>query len=262
MSYTKTGVSPVPLRGARVEAACRIARSDFKRLGSTTPRENQMSSQNTEFVISYLTLRQMIGWIGLLMPITVRLGAFIFEGIYSTDSISAYYYTGMRDVFVSTLVLVGILLTCYRTPAWGDNVLAIVAGISAIGIGLFPMDPTFATEILQKYPEMGEAKCYINRGLLGFHFLFVGTFFALSFYLVFFRFGAFTPQQPTKQKIIRNKVYKVCGAVMLLAFIAIGLLAFANKGASIFWPETFAVLAFAVAWLVKGQTLILKDRAA
>jgi hypothetical protein len=217
-----------------------------------------MSSQNNEFVVSYLTLRQMIGWIGLLMPFAVRLGALIFEGIQSTDSISAYYYTGMRDVLVSTMVLGGALLTCYRTPAWHDNVLAIIAGLSAIGIGLFPMSPTFAAEILQKYPEMGEAKCYINRGLLGFHFLFVGAFFSLTFYLVYFRFDAFTPQIPTKQKLIRNKIYKLCGAAMLAAFIAIGILALKNKGASIFWPETVAVVAFAVAWLVKGQT-ILKD---
>ncbi len=220
-----------------------------------------MNSQSNEFVVSYLTLRQMVGWAGLLMPITVRLGALIFEGIYSTDSISAYYYTGMRDVFVSTLVLGGALLTCYRTPAWHDNVLAIVAGMSAIGLGVFPMSPAFATEILQKYPEMGEAKCYINRGLLGFHFLFVGVFFGLSSYLVYFRFSAFTPPVPTRQKVIRNKVYKVCGAAMLAAFIAIGILASTTKGASIFWPETVAVVAFAVAWLVKGQT-ILKDRAA
>jgi hypothetical protein len=215
-----------------------------------------MSSQNNEFVVSYLTLRQMIGWIGLLMPFAVRLGALIFEGIHSTDSISAYYYTGMRDVFVSTMVLGGALLSCYRTPAWHDNLFAIIAGIAAIGVGLFPMSPTFAAEILQKYPEMGEAKCYINRGLLGFHFLFVGTFFSLTFYLVYFRFDAFTPQIPTKQKLIRNKIYKLCGAVMLVAFIAIGILAFENKGASIFWPETVAVVAFALAWLVKGQTIL------
>jgi hypothetical protein len=35
-----------------------------------------MSSRNNEFVVSYLTLRQMIGWIGLLMPFAVRLGGF------------------------------------------------------------------------------------------------------------------------------------------------------------------------------------------
>ena len=218
-----------------------------------------MSDQNEAFVISYLTLRQMIGWVGLLMPISVRLGALIFEGIGSTDSISAYYYTGMRDVFVSTLVLVGVLLSCYRTPARRDNVLAIVAGLAAIGIGLFPMDPAFAAEILRKFPAMGEATCYINRGFLGFHFLFVSAFFGLSFYLVYFRFDAFTPRVATEQKLMRNRVYKWCGMAMLAAFTAIGILAMANKGASIFWPETVAVVAFALAWLVKGQT-ILKDR--
>lgn len=218
-----------------------------------------MNNQNEEFVVSYLTLRQMIGWIGLLMPITVRLGALIFEGVRTTDSISAYYYTGMRDVFVSTLVLVGVLLTCYRTPAWRDNAVAIVAGIAAIGIGLFPVDPTFADEIRQKYPAIDSTKCYFNRGFLGYHFLFVITFFALSFYLVYFRFDAFTPQRPTRQKLTRNKIYKVCGAFMLAAFSAIGILAVARKGASIFWPESVAVAAFAIAWLVKGQT-ILKDR--
>ena len=218
-----------------------------------------MSDQDKEFVVSYLTLRKMIGWVGLLMPITVRLGALIFEHIRTTDSISAYYYTGMRDVFVSTLVLVGVLLACYLTPARRDNVSATVAGLAAIGIGLFPMDPTFAAEILREYPGMGESKCYINRGFLGFHFLFVSTFFALSFYLVYFRFAALTPPRPTKQKLMRNKTYRVCGLAMLLAFIVIGLLAVTSKGRSIFWPETVAVVAFAVAWLVKGRT-VLKDR--
>lgn len=220
-----------------------------------------MRDSDSQLVVSYLTLRQMIGWIGLLMPIAVRLGAFLFEGVYSSSSISAYYYTGMRDVFVSTLVLVGVLLTCYRSPAWQDNAVAIAAGLAAIGIGLFPTDPKFAAEILQKYPEMSEAKCYINRGILGFHFIFVISFFALSFYLVYFRFSAFTPSAPTRQKLQRNKIYKVCGIAMLVAFIAIGVLVATDRSASIFWPETLAVIAFAAAWLVKGQT-VLKDRAA
>jgi len=96
----------------------------------------------------------MIGWIGFFMPITVRAGAYLFESIHTTGSISAYYYTGMRDVFVSTLVLVGALLTCYRTPALRDNLIAIVCGIAAIGIGLFPMDPAWAAEIAQRFPDL------------------------------------------------------------------------------------------------------------
>ena len=217
-----------------------------------------MNKKDPDFVVTFLTLRQTIGWVGLAMPFAVRLGALAFEHIRTTDSISAYYYTGMRDVFVGTLILVGVLLTCYRTPAKRDTIFAIIAGIAATGIGLFPMEPTFAKEILARFPEMAQEKCYINRGFLGYHFIFVTVFFALSFYLVYFRFDAFTPTNPTTQKLMRNKIYKVCGAVMFLAFSTIGVLAAVNQGGSIFWPETFAVLAFGIAWLVKGQT-ILKD---
>lgn len=204
-------------------------------------------------------LRQMIGWLGLLMPFGVRIGAYIFEGIHTTDSISAYYYTGMRDIFVSTLVMVGILLSCYRTPAWHDNAVVIIAGLCAIGIGLFPMDPVFASAVLAKFPEMATTKCYINRGILGYHFIFVTGFFSLTCYLVYFRFEAFTPREPTKQKIMRNWIYKICGLTMFAASLVIGTLVLLDKAASIFWPETVAILSFGIAWLVKGQT-VLRDR--
>lgn len=219
-----------------------------------------MHKPDEQYTLSYLTLRQAIGWIGLGMPIAVRLGAWMFEGVGSTDSISAYYYTGMRDVFVSTLVLVGALLACYRTPDTRDTWVAIVAGLSAVGVALFPMDPVFADEIVRKYPDIVTNKCYLNKGIVGYHGVFVTMFFVLAFYLVYFRFCALTPMRPTRQKLARNKIYKICALVMLASFVVIGMLALVNKGASIFWPETAAVIAFAVAWLVKGQ-LVLRDSA-
>jgi hypothetical protein len=219
---------------------------------------NIQSSQNSEYIISYLTLRQMIGWIGFFMPIVVRCGAYFFENVSQAETISAYYYTGMRDVFVSTLVLIGVLLSCYRTPRWHDNSVAIVAGIAAIGIGLFPMDPIFSPEILSEHQGMTKSMCYINRGILGYHLFFVSIFFSVSFYLVFFRFTAFTPENPTRQKRMRNRAYKICGLAMLIAFAIIGFKTQIQKVSDIFWPETLAVVSFAVAWLIKGQT-ILKD---
>lgn len=218
------------------------------------------SPRNEKYELSYMTLRQAIGWVGLLMPIAVKLGGYVFQGIVTTGSISAYYYTGMRDVFVLTLVLVGALLACYRTPAAQDTWVGTVAGLSAIGIALFPMSPEFAAEVIARYPDTASGRCYVIRGLLGYHFVFVGIFFALAFYLVYFRFGALTAPTPTAQKHTRNRIYKVCGVLMLLSFLVIGLLAWRQDGASIFWPESVAVVAFAAAWLVKGQ-LILKDPA-
>jgi len=82
--------------------------------------------------------------------------------------------------------------------------------------------------------------------------------------MVLRRFRAFTPPVPTVQKVLRNRIYTVCGVVMLLAFAAISLMALTDRGGSIFWPETVAVVAFSVAWLVKGQTYfrLIKDPAA
>lgn len=216
--------------------------------------------RDEQYYFSYMTLRQAIGWVGLVMPIVVKLGGYFFQGITTTGSISAYYYTGMRDVFVLTLVLVGALLACYRTPNRQDTWVGLVTGVAAIGIALFPMQPEFASQLLDRYPDTQNGKCYIIRGFLGLHFVFVCIFFTLAFYLVYFRFSALTAPKPTRQKLTRNKIYKTCGVVMLLAFLTIGALQWLNDGASIFWPESAAVIAFATAWVVKGQ-FILKDAA-
>ncbi|WBS01080.1 hypothetical protein OU994_22615 [Pseudoduganella sp. SL102] len=214
-------------------------------------------SVERHYIVSYLALRNTIGWVGLLMPLAVRGGGLLLEGIRTTDSISAYYYTSMRDIFVGATVLTGALLACYRTPRLLDNIVATVAGLAAIGAALFPMDPTYAAELLARYPDLGTQAHYSNHGILGYHLLFAITFAALSFYLVFFRFGAATPPD-NLQALRRKAVYKVCGAVMLLSFGAIAFMGLALEGQSVFWPETCAVAAFGVAWLVNGQTF-LKD---
>lgn len=222
-----------------------------------------MSTQNpsdNEFVISFLTLRKTIGVIGILMPIIVRVGAYYFEGIPSNDSISAYYYTGTRDVFVGILFAIGVFLFCYRGPATQDNVLTNIAGLAAIGIGLFPTEVRYHPVILAKFPSINDPKfpCYEPHGLLGIHIYVVATFFIILSYLVIFRFTKPTQLPITKQKKSRNKIYILSGIVMLLSLGAIVAIKAISEDTSIFWPETFAIVAFGIAWLTKGQA-ILKD---
>jgi len=215
--------------------------------------------QNAELVVSFLTLRKAIGVIGLLMPIVVRLGAFWLERIPSNESISAYYYTSMRDVFVGTLVAIGVFLFCYRGPDAQDNILTNIAGVCAVAIGLLPTEPVYHPLISQKFKNLFTDECYQNHGPLGFHIYVVAAFFLLISYLTIFRFTK--PSQPyiTKQKKSRNKVYVVCGIVMVVMLVMIVLLKAAASSRSIFWPETIAIVAFGVAWLTKGQA-ILKDK--
>lgn len=216
---------------------------------------------NAELVVSYLKLRQAIGFIGILMPAIVRLGAYYFEGIPSNESISAYYYTGTRDIFVGTLSAIGVFLFCYRGPDTQDNVLTNIAGAAAIAIGLLPTEPIYHPLILEKHPEIMTAACYRNHGPLGYHIYAVITFFGIISYLTIFRFTR--PTQPiiTTQKRSRNKVYIVSGIVMLISLVAVVIIKAFWKDVSVFWPETIAILAFGVAWLTKGQA-ILKDKSA
>lgn len=218
-----------------------------------------MHSDEEKYYLSYMSLRMAIGWVGLFMPVVVRAGAYIFQGIWSPATISAYYYTGMREVFVGSLVLVGALLMCYRTPDKRDTWLGVATGLAAIGIALFPMDVTFAKELIQKYPESCFTECYVVRGFLGYHTLFVGVFFALAFYLMYFRFAAHTHANPTKQKVTRNKAYKICAVVMVGAGLSMLYFTTIKYSSGIFWSEAVAVMSFAAAWLIKGQFL-LKDK--
>ena len=214
---------------------------------------------DNEFVISYFKLRKDIGVLGLLMPILVRLGAWWREGILSNESISAYYYTSMRDVFVGIMVATGVFLFCYRGPDRQDNILTNIAGLCSIGIGLFPMEPQYVPLILEKFKSVLSPDCYSTHGPLGYHIYIVAAFFLIISYLAIFRFPK--PSRPviTTQKLKRNKIYVVCGIVMVVMLILIVSIKAIDMKRSIFWPETIAIVAFAIAWLVKGQA-ILKDK--
>lgn len=210
-----------------------------------------MERDHMHCLASYRTLRRVIGWAGLLMPVIVRCGAWLTDGVPATDSLSAYYYTSMRDVFVSTTVLTGVLLMCYRTGQLQDTIVASLAGIAAIGLALCPMNPAFATELLAHYPQLGTGRHAPAYRALDYHLLFAIDFAALSFYLVAFRFGHDGPQEQR-----RKRAYQACGGLMLLSYATMLALAFFADNASFYWPETCAVTALALAWLVKGDALL------
>lgn len=90
---------------------------------------------------SYFLMRTLVGFLGLALPAILLLGdRFVLDAeITSRGSLSAYYHSGMRDVFVSILAIVGILLFTYKiTERNRDNALSVIAGIAAIGVAIFP----------------------------------------------------------------------------------------------------------------------------
>jgi hypothetical protein len=228
----------------------------------------QPNPPDSELVVSFLTLRKAIGIIGIAMPIVVRALAYLYEGIPSNDSISAYYYTVSRDVFVGTLFAIGVFLFCYRDRSRQDNILTNVAGLCAVAIGLFPTDPKFhpvVTERLKALPDqtcykaLFDPNCYTSAGEPGYHIYVVVPFFLIISYLTLFRFTKPGPHGYTDRKKKRNRIYVACGIVMFASLGVIVLLKGLSRDNPIYVPETVAIIAFGIAWLTKGHT-IMGDR--
>jgi hypothetical protein len=86
----------------------------------------------------------------------------------------------------------------------------------------------------------------------------------LAFFCIFLFTKTHATLPETPQKIIRNRLYTICGYTIL---ICLGLLALHEwqwfiqrvpliKGSSTtFIAESIALLAFGISWLVKGDTL-------
>ena len=81
--------------------------------------------------------------------------------------------------------------------------------------------------------------------------------------LAYFSLKIFTKTSghPTPQTLIRNRVYRVCGALILVCVLLIGLYKSFGEASEIalvrpvFWLETIALWSFGFSWFVKGETL-------
>ena len=222
------------------------------------------SSNNSDsLVLAYLDLRKAIGWLGTLLPFVLLFGGLIIFKTGIQSSLSAYYHTGMGDVFVGTLWALGVFFYTYRGYTGGDdndndNLVANFAGVFAIGVALFPTDlgaPTTAVGIA--------------------HGVFAALFFVTLAYFSLCLFRKTDDRSRTdeekKLKKWRNRVYTISGYTIIASIVLIGILgAIKILGLAseeviqavealnpTFWLQSIAVIAFGIAWLVKGQALAL-----
>jgi hypothetical protein len=204
-------------------------------------------------IISYLTLRKLIGLLGMGLPFVMALGGwFVFaEPLHA--SISDYYYTGMRDAFVGILFAMGVFLLSYHGYERADFLAGKAGGLFVIGVALFPTAP-------------GEHATPANVIIGGFHYAFAALFYLTIACFSLFLFTKTNPARPpTVRKRDRNRIYILSGwtIIVCLALIFIYKLLPGDppplgKLHPVFLLETIANLAFGFSWIVKGETF-LKD---
>jgi hypothetical protein len=203
-------------------------------------------------VIGYLALRKLIGLLGMALPVVLFLGGWLWVGFQG--SMSAYYHTQMRDIFVGTLCAIGVFLFAYRGHDYRDIRAGYVAGSAAIGTALFRTTPPGSP---LRVDVLG-----------GLHYA-AAAIFLLS--LAYFSLFLFTltdrPARMTDEKQRRNVVYRICGWIIVGCILLLAVHALLPEGTRgrlqdynpVFVLEEIAVLFFGVSWIIKGEAF-LADR--
>lgn len=215
-----------------------------------TPKPNV----NPHYLFTYRKLRRVIGYLGVLLAVMlVALSCFRFFNTPMQPSISHYYFTNLKELFTGTLCAVGLFMICYKghgnASVWkNDNLLTNVAGIMAIGVALVPTTPLVDTEV-------GYTLFPYSLGWL--HYTFAGTLF-LVFSLLAINVFTIGQQRDTLPVSMfnENNIYRFCGYAILVCIILVPVMVALNvfKYATLVL-ESLALLAFGIAWLIKGRAL-------
>jgi hypothetical protein len=215
------------------------------------------------------TLRKTIGVLGMALPVLLYTFLYIDTGFTQPlASLSHYYFTRVSGIFVATLSILAIFLIIYKGKAPIDLFISLFAGVAALLVVFFPTGnisdiccdttKTYAVTFLS-----------ISEFRNNFHYISAGVFLGcLAFMSIFLFTKSDKPKELRGQmKKSRNRIYRLCGAIMLIAIAVIFFGGFLKlipenvytENEITFWMETFAVESFGFSWLVKGETL-LKDK--
>lgn len=206
----------------------------------------------TNVTVDTKRMRIMIGVLGMLLPWLVALITLSWP-----QSISITYYSLFAvGTFMVVLGSAGILLINYKGYEKIDDISATIAGIFGILICLFPMtylpDPETKTGILHLSSNISNI----------FHCISAFGFFGVLAFMSFFLFTK-TSGEMTKQKKIKNIIYRICGIGMMASF-TLFLLNFIPgfDCYNLTWIiEAIALFFFGASWIVKSDAFpLLKDK--
>ena len=173
-------------------------------------------TEATPFLIGHLRLRRWVGWLGATLPLVLLAIA------GPRESISAYYHSPARDVFVGQLVLIAGLLAAYRGHDAGDRRCSAAA---AAGLLLVALCPAGA-------PLFGPVH---TAGAVVF-------FVAVAMLAARFGRGGYRPR--TFRALAGGIAASLAAAALCSAL-----------GLPIVVPEAAGVVLFWAAWLIKGRAI-------
>lgn len=233
----------------------------------------KLQENQNELVLSFLAVRRALGILGFFLPLSILAYA-ILSGDGLLDSISDYFYSPMREIFVGTMCAIAVFFWSYEGyKPEADEIITdwAVSRVASVGALLVAFSPVAQanSDALLRMPEETRATLIptLFQRILGqdfaqtLHFIGAMTFFgALAVYCLVLFVRSDKKVAPDQGKRDENRVYRICGwtivgcmaLIALSIWTAIGNIPWLNP---VFWLEAVACFAFAVSWLVKGKTL-------
>ena len=216
------------------------------------------STSTNPVVISYYTMRRMVGFVALILPFALAAGSILaallgpahdFPHPLLQRSLSDYYYTPMRNLYVGSLCAIAAFLACARGYDLRDEITGYLAGAVTFGVACCP---TFNPRGVN-YTQLDFAFGFIHTVLAALMYL-------LLSYICMFLFRKSSPEKPlTRRKRNRNRIYQTAGLIMIACMMAMTGLTIRSvverrhPSPWLFWCESLALFAFGIAWLTKGE---------
>lgn len=195
---------------------------------------------NDQEIRSFWALRRSIGVAAMTFPFVLVIGNWVVKRALGIEpSISDYYHTAMRDLFVATLCVIAICLWLYRGPQKKDDFAANFAALCAFVVALVPTTPSKASEA---QTALGQV-----------HFAAAALLFATLAYFCLFLFTRTKHSPPWKLRVYVGSGWTMIGCIAAIAVVKLfAAKAWIDRWDPVFWLEAVAILAFGASWLTKA----------
>lgn len=226
-----------------------------------------------DVVQTYFALRFALGMLSLALPPALYVLGHVLQDIRLQPSISAYYHSDARDIFVGVLWATGLGLIAYRGFSRREDWALNIGGVLACCIAVFPMSPADALGCIlggdpASYLEMSARYDRTAAQMITAQLHFPA---AVSFYLVLGFVMIFCAHHTLHLVPLRRRrwylaAYPSFGAIfvgsMLVVFVWFKVLMKSESPCSdrwLFWVEVAGVVSFALFWFIKTLECRLHD---
>lgn len=187
--------------------------------------------------INTIRLRVVLGVLAILLPWIVAL----LNGAFPSSISATYYVAECITPFMGILIASSVMLICYKGYDLQDDIILTLSGLMGLCICLFPTYTSTATHVGTFHTPVDLSATLHNISAF--------IFFALLSYNSIFLFTK-GDANPTRNKKIRNIIFRVCGVGMLASFLLLLLPDFYIK---VWLVETIALFFFGLSFLTKAD---------